>query len=209
MYLLSSLPRIVLLKSRNSQPWNSLNCPQSFYQILVQFALLGDMGSRLGFSTNTFCYIFSFALNLYSFRLQYLVRSCVIILCVLISDVGFEFTVTDLLRSNRCLPVLPASHLFCHLMFSDSWTAAFISNTVTGVDNSGIFSASSAACFANLSAISFPAMPAWSGIKLSLTWTFFSFNTSKLFWISAMTALCDFLLHSNDIISTAASQKHD
>ena len=56
-------------------------------------------------------------------------------------------------KSYMCLPACEASHLFCHLTVQESFTALLMSIEVRGVHTSGMFSASTAASFASLSAI--------------------------------------------------------
>ena len=142
-------------------------------------------------------------LHLYSFSLQYPVLSSDIILCVLMLCIGTVCTFTVGQRSNNCLPVAPASHLFCHFILQDSWTAVFISSAVTGLVTSGILSASSAAVFANWSAISLPAMSACPGVHFKLIWICSFSNDFNAWLISAITCLCELFCHPRVKIPTA------
>ena len=134
-------------------------------------------------------------LYLYSFSLQYPVLSSDIILCVLMLCTGTVCTFTEGRRSNNCPPVAPASHLFCHFILQDSWTAVFISSAVTRLVTSGILSDSSAAVFANWSAISLPAMSACPGVHFKLIWICSLSNDFNVWLISAITCLCELFCH--------------
>jgi len=65
---------------------------------------------------------------------------------------------------NRCLPVSACDHLLCHFTSQDFFAAVFMSHRLVGVLVSHV-SASVAASFASLSAISFPAMLACPGVQ--------------------------------------------
>ena len=131
-------------------------------------------------------------LYLYSFSLQYPVLSSDIILCVLMLCTGTVCTFTEGRRSNSCLPVAPASHLFCHFIFQDSLTAVFISSAVTGLVTSGILSASSAAVFAKWSAISLPAMSACPGVYFKIIWIW-SFSNDFNVWLISITCYVNYI----------------
>ena len=126
-----------------------------------------------------------------------------IILCVLMLCTGTVCTFTEGWRSNNCLPVAPASHLFCHFILKDSWTVVFISIAVTGLVTSGILSASSAAVFANWSAISLPAISACPGVHFKLIWICSFCNDFNALLISAITCLCELFCHPRVKIPTA------
>ena len=72
-------------------------------------------------------------LYLYSFSQQYPVLSSDTILCVLMLCKGIIRTFTEGRRSNNCLPLATASHLFCHFILQDSWTSVFISSALNGL----------------------------------------------------------------------------
>ena len=72
---------------------------------------------------------------------------------------AFFLTFTEGCKSYMCLPVCEATHLFCHLTVLESSTP-FLMTEVRGVHTSDIFSASTSASFASLSAIPFPVISA-------------------------------------------------
>ena len=73
---------------------------------------------------------------------------------------AFFLTFTEGCKSYMCLPVCEATHLFCHLTVLESSTPFLMTEEVRGVHTSDIFSASTAASFASLSAIPFPVISA-------------------------------------------------
>ena len=89
------------------------------------------------------------------------------------------FTPTCFLYEYSSLPLFDRSHLLCHFFKQDFFTAVFISCAVTNLSSfSSMLSASFAAIFANLSAISFPTISACPGVQAMLISRPFCFRLS-------------------------------
>ena len=94
-------------------------------------------------------------------------------------------------------------------ILQDSWTAAFISNAVTRLMTPGIVSASSAALFANWSAISLPAMSACPVVHFKLIWICSFSNDCNVWLTSASTCFCELFCHQRVKIPTADSDSEN